>query len=117
MASSMSFVAKRQGRIVCRTLNPYYANMPPIIACHTNSYGQYGAQGAIEQIRAAGLEYVEFPIRTAGFQSRSGDPPLLTNESTLEDLNRVATLIEKHGLRVSACTCMAGNPLDPANVA
>lgn len=91
--------------------------MPPIIACHTNSYGPYGAQGAIEQIRSAGLEYVEFPIRTAGFQSRCGDPPLVTNESTLDDLNRVTALIEKHGLRVSACTCMAGNPLDPANVA
>jgi L-ribulose-5-phosphate 3-epimerase len=90
--------------------------MPPIIACHTNSYGQYGALGAIEQIGSAGLEYVEFPIRTAGFQSRCGDPPLVTNESSLDDLNRVAALIAGHGLRVSACTCMGGNPLERANV-
>lgn len=90
--------------------------MPPVIACHTNSYGHLGAAVAIENVRGAGIEYVELPIRTAGFQTRRGDPPLLTTESTLHDLQQVERLLERAGVRVASCTCMAGNPLDPANV-
>jgi len=91
--------------------------MPPIVACHTNSYGHLGAAAAIENIRAAGLEHVELPIRRAGFRSRAGDPPLVTTEATLAELRLVDRLLEVHGVRVASCTCMAGNPLDEAAVA
>ncbi|MGE5192278.1 MAG: sugar phosphate isomerase/epimerase family protein [Deltaproteobacteria bacterium] len=95
----------------------YYPEMPPIVACHTNSYGHLGGAAAIEGIRAAGLEYVEFPIRRAGFRSRTGAPPLVTTESTLAGLRSVERLLEGHGVRVASCTCMAGNPLQEAVVA
>jgi len=35
--------------------------MPAIIACHSNSYGHLGRAAAIENVGAAGLEYIEFP--------------------------------------------------------
>lgn len=88
-----------------------------MIACHTNSYGHLGAVAAIENVRAAGLEHVEFPIRTAGLSARCGDPPLVSTDATLDDLRRVERLLESHDVRVSSCTCLAGNPLDEANVA
>lgn len=97
--------------------NLYHANMPPIIACHTNSYGHLGGAAAIESLRSAGLEYVEFPIRTAGFRSRRNDPPLLTTEATSSDLSAVERLLERNGVTASSCTCIAGNPAEPANFA
>ena len=88
-----------------------------MIACHSNSYGHLGGAAAIENIRSAGLEYIEFPIRTAGFRSRRDDPPLVTTESTLSDLQAVDRLLERNGVAVSSCTCIAGNPAKPANLA
>jgi inosose dehydratase len=102
--------------IVNATGNLYHPNMPPIIACHTNSYGHLGGPAAIESIRAAGLDYVEIPIRTAGFRSRRNDPPLVTTESTSSELSAVQRLLERCGVTVSSCTCIAENPADPANV-
>jgi inosose dehydratase len=91
--------------------------MPPIIACHTNSYGHLGGPAAIQNVRAAGLEYIEIPIRTAGFRSRRDDPPLLTTDATLADLQQLERLLASEDVSVSSFTCMAGNPLDPPNVA
>lgn len=91
--------------------------MPPLIACHTNSYGPHGAVAAIEHVRSAGIEAIELPIRTAGFRTRWGDAALVDTDSTLADLSRADTLLEQNGIRVASCTCLAGNPLDPANVA
>jgi L-ribulose-5-phosphate 3-epimerase len=90
------------------------ANLSPIVACHANSYGHLGAAAAIENVRSAGLEFVEIPIRTAGFRSRRGDAPLVTTEMTQSDLRHVDRLLETHGVRVCSCTCMGGNPLDEA---
>jgi L-ribulose-5-phosphate 3-epimerase len=90
--------------------------MPAIIACHTNCYGPLGGAAAIELLRATGLQYVEIPIRTAGFQSRRGDPPLITTASTLDELRGVERLLERCGIAVSTCTCTGGNPADPAHL-
>jgi len=90
--------------------------MPPLIACHTSCYGPFGGEAAIEQLRSAGLEHVEFPIRTTGFQSRRGDPPLVTTESTFEELRVVERLLGRHDVAVSSCTCIGGNPADPAHL-
>ena len=87
--------------------------MPPIIACHPNSYGPYGALVAIEHIRDAGLEYIELPIHSPHIPSAAGDEPLVTTDSTLSQLNAVDRLLEQHQVRVSSCTCYAGNPQDP----
>lgn len=90
--------------------------MPPIISCLTNSYGRFGGLGAIENIRAAGLEYLELPIRTAGVQSIFGDEPLLTNESGSEDVRRVQQLLSDHGVKLSSCNITSGNPLEESVV-
>jgi inosose dehydratase len=107
----------RRGLIVNAKGNLYYPNMPDMIACHTNSYGHLGGAAAIESIRSAGLEYIELPIRTAGFRSRRNDPPLVTTESTWAALSEFERLLERNGVAVSSCTCIAGNPAEPANLA
>lgn len=83
-----------------------------LVSCFTNSYGRFGAKAAIENVRAAGLEHIELPIRTAGVPSMFGDEPLLTHMSTAADLQRVDELLERHGVRVSSCNVTSGNPLD-----
>ena len=87
--------------------------MPAIVSCLTNSYGRFGAQGAIENVRAAGLEYIELPIRTAGVASMFKDQPLVTTESTLDDLKQVDRLLQEHDVQVSSCNITSGNPLEP----
>jgi inosose dehydratase len=88
--------------------------MPPQIACHPSSYGRFGA-AAIEHIRAAGLEWIELPIRTAGVRTRWGDEPLIDSNSTAADCAAAIRRLDAQGVRVASCTCLAGNPLDPAN--
>lgn len=91
--------------------------MPAIVACHTNCYGPLGPAAAIESVRSAGLEWVEFPIATAGMRSRHGETPLVTTASTLDDLWEVDRLLDRHGVRVASCTCRAGSLLEDSAVA
>ncbi|MFN0055016.1 MAG: sugar phosphate isomerase/epimerase family protein [Planctomycetales bacterium] len=86
---------------------------PPVIACHTTCYGPFGGAVAIEQTRAAGLEWIELPIRTAGVGTRWGDEPLVSSESSLAELASVERLLVGYGVQVATCTCLAGNPLHP----
>ena len=83
-----------------------------LVSCLTNSYGRFGARGAIANLRAAGLEHIELPIRTAGRKSIFGDEPLVTHESTAEDLKAVDELLQSHGISVSSCNISSGNPLE-----
>ena len=87
--------------------------MPPIISCMPNSYGRFGARAAIENIRKAGLEWIELPIRTAGVDSIFGDEPLVTNISTTTEIAQVDRLLEQHGVKLASCNVTGGNPLDP----
>ena len=96
---------------------PYHARMPPLIACHTNCYGHLGGPAALESARAAGLDYLEIPIRTSGFRSRRNDPPLVTTDSTLSELRQLEKRLTQSGLAVCSFTCMSGNPLVLENVA
>lgn len=90
--------------------------MAAIVSCLTNSYGRFGARGAIENIRAAGLEYLELPIRTAGTTSIFGDEPLLTTDSQSDDLRQVERMLSDQGVKLSSCNITSGNPLDRAVV-
>lgn len=90
--------------------------MPLIISCLTNSYGRFGAQAAIDLLPSAGVGYVELPIRTAGVPSFFGDEPLVTTESSLDDLDDVLRRLEAQGLKLSSCNITSGNPLDAAVV-
>ncbi|MCH8829258.1 MAG: sugar phosphate isomerase/epimerase [Planctomycetes bacterium] len=86
--------------------------MPCLVSCLSNSYGRFGARGAIENLRAAGLEFLELPIRTAGQESIFGDEPLVTTDSTDADLQAVDELLKKHDVQVCSCNITSGNPLD-----
>lgn len=87
-----------------------------LVACHTDCYGMFGARAAIERVRSAGVDCIELPIRTAGFRSRSGDDPLVTNESSSSQLAAIERLLREQGVRVVSCACPAGSLLDAANV-
>ena len=91
--------------------------MSTIVSCLTNSYGRFGARGAIESVRDAGIEHIELPIHTEGVEPFFGDEPLLTTASTLDDLKQADRLLERHGVRVASCNVTSGNPLDPDVVA
>ena len=91
--------------------------MTRIISCLTNSYGRFGAQAAIEQVRDAGLEWIELPIRTTGADSIFGDEPLLTDQATSNELSAVTRRLADHDVRLSSCNVTSGNPLDPAVLA
>lgn len=85
----------------------------PIIACLTSCYGRFGAEAAIHKVRDAGLACIELPIRTAGFASRAGDPPLLTDEATPAEVERVRQLLAKDEVAVASVNAISGNPLQP----
>src|SRR5947199_298774 len=91
--------------------------MANIVSCLTTCYGRFGAKAAIENVRSAGLECIELPIRTAGVPSRLAEVPLVSTASTLEDLHHADRLLQQHGVRVTSCGCFSGNPLDPEVVA
>ncbi|MFO0917597.1 MAG: sugar phosphate isomerase/epimerase family protein [Planctomycetaceae bacterium] len=87
--------------------------MPVVVSCCAQSYGHHGAEAAVEHLRAAGLTHFELPIRTAGFVTRLGDPPLLNHDASATQLTRVQRLLERHGVELSSCNILSGNPLDP----
>jgi len=91
--------------------------MPPIISCLPNSYGRFGTRAAIPRLRTIGLEYIELPIRTAETARQFEDDPLVTTDSTPDDLKRVDQLLDEHEVRVCSCNISSGNPLDPQVVA
>lgn len=89
--------------------------MPAFLACHTNSYGPFAGRTAFDCIARAGLSWIELPIRTAGIRTRWGDSPLVDDETDSLRLGQVQQLLSDYGLQVASATCLAGNPLDPAN--
>ncbi|MCA9021288.1 MAG: TIM barrel protein, partial [Planctomycetaceae bacterium] len=91
--------------------------MTALVSCLTNSYGRFGPIAAIEHIRDAGLSHIELNIKNHGVASFFKETPLLTNESTSDDIQRVKDLLAKHEVQLSSCNITSGNPLDPAIVA
>lgn len=90
---------------------------PLLIACHTHTYGRHGARAAICNVRRAGVQAVELPIRTAGYASRHNDDALIDNSATARDIADLRRLLSQEGVGVASCACLAGNPLDPSHVA
>lgn len=91
--------------------------MTALVSCLTNSYGRFGPIAAIEHIRDAGLSHIELNIKNQGVASFFKETPLLTNESTAEDIQRVQELLDRHQVQLSSCNITSGNPLDPGVVA
>ena len=88
--------------------------MRPILACHTHCYGRFGAQAAVVHVRAAGIDWLELPIQTAGQPTRYGDEPLLNTAATPDDVRRVGALLHAHGVQLASCDICTGNPVEPA---
>lgn len=86
--------------------------MSAIVSCFTNSYGRFGARSAIENIRDAGLEYLELGIRTDGVTPFLNDEPLLTDASDAAAIRQVQQLLAKHDVKLSSCNITSGNPLE-----
>ncbi len=85
-----------------------------ILSCFTNSYGRFGAEGAIACLPGSGIDFIEMAIRTEDRPSIFGDVPLLTENSTNDDVRRVMERVQGEGLRFSSANISSGNPLDPA---
>ncbi|WP_417393369.1 sugar phosphate isomerase/epimerase family protein [Gimesia sp.] len=90
--------------------------MTALVSCLTNSYGRFGPIAAIEHIRDAGLSHIELNIKNHGVASFFKETPLLTNESTADDIQRVQELLHRHQVHLSSCNITSGNPLDPGVV-
>lgn len=84
-----------------------------MLSCFTNTYGRFGAEGAIACLPGSGIKRIELAIRSAGRASIFGDTPLLTEASTPDDARRVADRVHAAGLRFSSANITSGNPLDP----
>jgi L-ribulose-5-phosphate 3-epimerase len=82
------------------------------IACFTNSYGRFGPQAAIRLLGAAGIDWLELPIKNAGQPSFFKETPLLTNASTDAEIAAARELIDASGLKVCTCNITSGNPLE-----
>lgn len=91
--------------------------MPYQLSCFTNSYGRFGPEAALRLLPAAGVRFVELPIKNSGVPSIFGETPLLTESSTLQDVERVRGMLDAAGLRLSSVNLSSGNPLEPAAVA
>ncbi len=87
--------------------------MTPLVTCLTNSYGRFGPIAAMEHIHDAGLSHLELNIKNHGVPSFFKETPLLTNGSTLGDIDRVKDLLKQHQIQLSSCNITSGNPLDP----
>lgn len=81
------------------------------LACHTNSFGRFGPRGAIEHLKEVGLDAVELLIHTEGAKSNYGEQPLLTENSTPQDVKDVEALLKKNGIKLVAVNIQGGNPL------
>lgn len=85
--------------------------MPAIIACSTTSYGPYGPRAAIAHLRTVGLQFLELPIQTHGQKTLFGEEPLLTSIASAKEVAQAQTLLTDHGVTLSSCQILTGNPL------
>lgn len=86
------------------------------LACHTNSFGRFGARGAIEHLKEVGIDAMELPILTEGVKANYGEPPLLTQNSSPQDVKDVEALLKKHGIKLVSVQVHVANPLVPADL-
>lgn len=81
---------------------------PVRVALHVCCFGPLGVPGALELAPRAGIGLLELPIRTAGYLSRHGDEPLLTDETPIDEVANLARRIADHGLAVACAPCPTG---------
>ncbi|MCA8992121.1 MAG: sugar phosphate isomerase/epimerase [Planctomycetaceae bacterium] len=86
------------------------------LACFPNSYGRFGPEAAIEHLPLIGVHCLELPIKNSGVPSFFKETPLLTDASTLEEVDAVVQKINDAGMQVCSCNISSGNVVDPAVV-
>lgn len=82
-----------------------------LIACHPNSFGRFGVEGALQVLAETGIRWIELPVKTEGVPSIFGETPVLTDQSSPADARRVRQRLEQAGLAVCSANITSGNPL------
>ncbi len=111
--SSVTFIESHP----CRLAPTCMPRQPLRIALHVCCSGARGARGALELAPQAGIDWLEVPIRTAGYLSRSGDDPLVTDESSLAEVAEVVSEVSDRGLAIAAVPCPTGPLHRPGELA
>lgn len=62
-------------------------------------------------LHKVGLQYLELPIHTHGQPTRFGEDPLVTSMASEKSVQQVQRYLGDHGVRLSACQIVTGNPL------
>src|SRR4051795_9805642 len=75
-----------------------------ILSCFTNSYGASGVWTAVEQIRAAGLDYLELALRGHNFGGLViPESAVITEKADEATARAFCDLLRKHGVGVRGC--------------
>jgi inosose dehydratase len=75
-----------------------------IVSCFTNSYGAAGVWTAVEQIRAAGLEYLELALRGHDFGGLViPESAVITEKADDATARAFCDHLARHGVKVSGC--------------
>jgi inosose dehydratase len=75
-----------------------------ILSCFTNSYGAAGVRTAVEQIRAAGLEYLELALRGHDFGGLViPESAVITEKADDATARAFCDHLARHGVKVSGC--------------
>jgi L-ribulose-5-phosphate 3-epimerase len=75
-----------------------------ILSCFTNSYGAAGVWTAVEQIRAAGLEYLELALRGHNFGGLViPESAVITEKADDATAGAFCDHLARHGVKVSGC--------------
>lgn len=78
--------------------------MKHVISCYTNCFGPGGVWEAAEQIRQAGVSYLEVALRPHNFGGLViPEEVVLTERSDHATVSRFRALLERHGVGVSGC--------------
>lgn len=81
------------------------------ISCFPNTYGRFGPHAAIDLLGAAGIRWIELPIKNYGVPSFFKEEPVVTDGSAPAAIFALKERIAESGLGVSSCNISSGNPL------
>ena len=85
--------------------------MSRIISCSTRSFGRFGSRVALETVATTDIGWIELPITVDGIENPRDPEPLLSTDSSAEEIKDVRTLLADTGLQLSGLLMTSGDPL------
>ena len=83
--------------------------MSGFISCYTNDYGPFGVRAAVENVREAGIEYLELALRAHDFGGLViPESAVITEESDDRTIEEFRELLLKHDVKLSGCNIGGG---------